>query len=176
MRYILLISFLLPLVSLAYIPVDEIKVYKSAHKMDLLFQGKITKSYKVMLGRGGLEPKIQEGDNKTPEGKYFLDEKNPKSDYFRSIHITYPNEDDLRRAKEMGVEPGGEIFIHGLPNSKSKFVRWIREKAVKIKDKTNNKKILKTLDWTKGCIAVSDSEIEEVFNTISLPMPITIYH
>jgi len=159
----------------AYLPIDEVKVYKSKHQMDLIYKGEVVKSFKVMLGSGGSGPKRKAGDKLVPEGKYFLDEKNPDSKYYRSIHISYPNEEDLKRAKETGVDPGGEIFIHGLPNSNSKFVKWLRDKAVKVKDKTKNKALIKKLDWTKGCVAVSDQEMEEIFENMPLPTPITIY-
>jgi murein L,D-transpeptidase YafK len=175
MKYLLFLFYLVSVNVFAYLPIDEVKVYKSKHRMDLLFQTKIIKSYKVMLGSGGSGAKIQKDDRLVPEGKYFLDEKNPNSKYHRSIHITYPNEDDIKRAQDLGVDPGGEIFIHGLPNTKSSFVKWIRNVGVKIKDKTNSRIILKKLDWTKGCVAVSDQEIEEIFDNMPLPTPITIY-
>jgi murein L,D-transpeptidase YafK len=176
MRIIFIFLMSLPIVSYAYLPIDEVKIYKSAHRMDLYFQGKITKSYQVMLGRGGSGPKQQEGDKKVPEGQYFLDEKNENSKFYRSIHISYPNEKDIERAKEAGVEPGGSVFIHGLPNTNSHVIEWLREKVVKIKDKNVLSKLLKMLDWTQGCVAVSDKEMEEIFENMPTPTPVTIFH
>lgn len=175
MKYIYIILFFYTLNLSASLNFDEIKVYKSKHKMDLLLNGTLVKSYRVMLGSGGLAPKRQEGDKLVPEGQYVLDELNPNSKYHRSIHISYPNEEDIERAKEAGVDPGGSVFIHGVPNSKSKIVEWLLNSLVKIKDHTRSKKIEHMLDWTKGCIAVSNKEAEEIFDNISTPTPITIY-
>jgi murein L,D-transpeptidase YafK len=175
MKFILITLFLSSFNLFAYLPIDEVKVYKSLHRMDLLFQGKVIKSYKVMLGRGGPNPKRQQGDLLVPEGQYVLDEKNPNSKFHRAIHISYPNEADIKRAQEAGVDPGGEVFIHGLPNTKSNFVKWLREIAVKIKNKTHSQKIIKKLDWTQGCVALSDNEIEEIYDNMPTPTPITIY-
>ena len=118
MKTLILFTFLLisnQLHSAVY-KVDSIRVYKSQHKMEMLFKGEVTKVYKVMLGRGGMGPKRQQGDLLVPEGKYFLDYKNPNSNFYRSIHITYPNREDIDRAAQMGLNPGSEIFIHGMPN------------------------------------------------------------
>lgn len=155
--------------------IDEIKVYKEKHRMEAYYQGKLVKTYVVMLGRGGMDRKLQEGDNLVPEGHYILDEKNPDSKYFKSIHISYPNDEDLQRSADAGVNPGGEVFIHGLPNTSSKKIEWLREKLVKVKNIKQFKFLQKKLDWTRGCIAVSDKESEEIFNAIVLPAPITIY-
>ena len=175
MKHILSILFFWSLNAYASLFFDEIKVYKSKHKMDLLLDGIVVKSYRVMLGNGGMSPKRQEGDQLVPEGQYILDEKNPNSKYHRSIHISYPNDEDRERARETGVDPGGSVFIHGVPNSKSKIVEWLLNRLVKIKDHTKSKKLEKLLDWTKGCIAVSNQEAEEIFDNISTPTPITIY-
>jgi murein L,D-transpeptidase YafK len=172
---IFFIMLLLPLTAKSSLLIDEIKIYKSEHQMSLLYHGNKIKNYTIMLGRGGLEPKKQEGDNLVPEGKYTLDEKNINSKFHRSIHITYPNNDDIERAQKDGVNPGGEIFIHGLPNYKLKSVDWLMNQLVKIKDHTKRAEIQKKLDWTMGCIAVSNKEIEEIYDNLSTPLPITIY-
>lgn len=176
MKFIIAVFIFISTNLYATLLVDEVKVYKSLHKMDLLYHGQIIKSYRVMLGRGGSGPKRHEGDLLVPEGKYILDEKNPDSLFHKSIHISYPDANDIARAHSDGVDPGGSVFIHGLPNSKSEFIEWLREKAIKIKDRIHLEKIIHKLDWTRGCIAVSDTEIEEIYNSLPLPAPITIYH
>jgi murein L,D-transpeptidase YafK len=138
--------------------VDEVRVYKTKHRMEMLFEGKVTKVYSVMLGRGGIGQKTQEGDKLVPEGKYTLDFKNPYSKFFRSIHINYPNRDDVERAKKLGVKPGGDIFIHGMPE----FLF--------------GELMLSLLDWTAGCVAISNSEMLEIWDNLDVPVTITIFH
>lgn len=133
--------------------VDEVRVYKLKHRMEMLFQGKVTKVYTVMLGRGGMGPKVQEGDKKVPEGEYILDAKNPYSSFYKSIHISYPNQADIDRANELGVNPGFDIFIHGMP-------RFGNRKG----------------DWTAGCIAVQNWEMQEIWDNLEVPIKITIFH
>ncbi len=145
--------------------IEEIKIYKSKHLMELWVQGKVFKSYKVMLGRGGRNPKRQKGDLLVPEGKYQLDYKNPYSNFYKSIHISYPNEEDILRAQEMGVDPGGDIMIHGFPNKETALFKFLRKIGLS-----------RLLDWTSGCVAITNSEMEEVFELIEVPTPITIYH
>lgn len=137
--------------------VDEVRVYKMDHKMQMLFEGKVTKEYFIRIGKGGYRPKVKEGDGKVPEGQYFLDAKNPNSKFFRSIHVSYPNEEDIKRAEAGGYDPGGNIFIHGYPKY--------------------GKKLLKG-NWSQGCIVVENWEMLEIWNAIeenALPIPITIY-
>jgi len=84
--------------------------------------GKVIKTYKVALGRGGLAPKEREGDGRTPEGRYFIDSRNAASEYHRALHVSYPDANDRKRAAKLGVSPGGAIMIHGLPNEKNGWV------------------------------------------------------
>jgi murein L,D-transpeptidase YafK len=144
---------------------DEVKVYKSKHRMDMLFHGEVVRSFKVMMGRGGKSAKRKAGDNLVPEGQYTLDYKNPDSLFFKSLHISYPNDDDIQRAHEAGVEPGGDIMIHGYPNHPTAFFKLLKRLG-----------LIKLVDWTAGCISVDDTEMEEIFNSIEAPTPITIYH
>lgn len=144
---------------------DEVRVYKSKHRMDLLFQGRVIKSYRVMLGRGGKGAKQKQGDNLVPEGKYFLDFKNPESLFYKSLHISYPNEEDTRRANEAGVEPGGDIMIHGYPNKPKPLFKFLKRMG-----------LIKLVDWTAGCVSVDDNEMEEIFNSLEVMTPITIFH
>lgn len=162
--FVFLISFLILNSSIAG-EIDEVRVYKSKHKMEMLVHGKVVKSYSVMLGRGGKAPKRKAGDNLVPEGQYILDYKNPESLFYKSLHVSYPNDDDQRRASELEVEPGGDIMIHGFPNRPSPFFKFLKRVG-----------LIKLVDWTAGCISVDDHEMEEIFNDIEVPMPITIYH
>lgn len=148
--------------------VDEVRVYKTKHRMEMLFEGNITKVYTVMLGRGGMAPKRQEGDKLVPEGEYILDYKNPYSNFYRSIHLTYPNADDIKRAKEMGVNPGFDIFVHGMPRFYSDLDEILDERIMNL--------IFKKGDWTAGCIAVQNYEMQEIWDSVEVPTPITIYH
>jgi murein L,D-transpeptidase YafK len=159
MKTLLTFTFLLIATQLysAEYKVDAVRVYKSKHIMEMLFEGEVTKTYKVMLGRGGMGPKIQEGDKKVPEGEYMLDFKNPYSDFYRSIHISYPNQNDMDNAAKLGVKPGQDIYIHGMPN-------------IKLKKKQG--------DWTAGCVAVENYQMREIWNNLQVekaPIPITIY-
>ncbi|MGZ3789705.1 MAG: L,D-transpeptidase family protein [Bacteriovorax sp.] len=145
--------------------INEVRVYKAKHRMDMLASGKVVKSYKVMLGRGGKSAKRKQGDNLVPEGQYILDYKNPDSLFYKSIHISYPNDEDVRRASEEGVEPGGDIMIHGYPNHPKPLFKFLKRMG-----------LIKFVDWTAGCVSVDDGEMEEIFNDIEVPMPITIFH
>ena len=122
--------------------VDRILVEKSARRLMLISQGEVLKSYKIALGGNPVGPKERKGDNKTPEGTYVIDARNRDSRFHLSLHISYPNERDKKRAKELGVSTGGDIMIHGIKNGFSSVGDAHAE-----------------VDWTKGCIAVTDQEI-----------------
>ncbi len=126
-------------------PVDKILIEKKERRLTLISKGKVLKTYKIALGGNPQGPKERQGDNKTPEGTYVIDSRNRDSRYHLSLHISYPNEKDKRRAKELGVPPGGDVMIHGIKNGFS----WVGDFHADI-------------DWTKGCIAVTDEEIEEI--------------
>src|SRR4029077_4585232 len=126
--------------------IDRILIEKSERKLLILRDGKVLKTYRVALGRNPIGAKEQEGDNKTPEGIYTIDYRNPKSDFHLALHISYPSAEDIARATARGVSPGCDIMIHGLPNGQGWIGNLHREK-----------------DWTAGCIAVTDSEIEELW-------------
>lgn len=137
---------------------DLVEVFKSRRELILLQGGKVLKTYRVALGLQPVDPKVRRGDHKTPEGRYVLDRRNPRSSYHRSIHISYPNREDLARAKRLGVPPGGDIFLHGLPNGQG----WIGAAH-------------RAVDWTWGCIAVTDQEIEEIWSLVPDGTPIVIH-
>jgi tetratricopeptide (TPR) repeat protein len=125
--------------------IDRILIEKSARRLMLLSQGEVLKTYKIALGGNPIGPKERQGDNKTPEGTYVIEGKNKDSRFHLSLRISYPNERDKNRARELGVSPGGDIMIHGIKNELS----WVGAAHAGI-------------DWTKGCIAVTDEEIEEI--------------
>jgi tetratricopeptide (TPR) repeat protein len=126
-------------------PADKILIEKKERRLTLISKGKVLKTYKIALGGTPDGPKERQGDNKTPEGTYVIDSRNKDSRHHLSLHISYPNEKDVKRAKELGVSPGGDIMIHGIKNGFS----WVGDFHTEV-------------DWTKGCIAVTDEEIEEI--------------
>jgi len=138
---------------------DRILVVKSEHTLSLFANGKVLKTYKVALGRGSGGPKQHEGDHETPEGFYMIDSRNTHSRFHRALHISYPNADDRSRALAAGVTPGGQIMIHGIQNG----LGWLGS-------------LQRTMDWTDGCIAVTDSEIEEIWDMVPIGTPVEIRH
>jgi membrane-associated phospholipid phosphatase len=138
--------------------VDRVEVFKSRHELVLLKDGKTVKTYRVALGPYSMGRKERQGDGKTPEGSYILDWRNPHSKFHRSIHISYPNADDIERARGLGVPSGGDIFLHGLPNGAG----WIGAAH-------------RQMDWTAGCIAVTDEEIDEIWELVADGTPIVIH-
>jgi len=126
-------------------PADKVLIEKKERRLTLLSKGEVIKTYKIALGGNPVGPKERQGDNKTPEGTYMIDSRNRNSGYHLSMRISYPNEKDKMRAKELGVSPGGDIMIHGIKNGFS----WVGASHAEI-------------DWTKGCIAVADEEMEEI--------------
>lgn len=124
---------------------DKIVIEKKERRLTLLSKGEVLKAYRIALGGNPDGPKERQGDNKTPEGVYFIDSRNKDSSYHMSLHISYPNKSDRKRARKLGVSPGGNIMIHGIKNGFSMVGEMHAE-----------------FDWTKGCIAVTDEEIEEI--------------
>jgi len=137
--------------------VDHILVLKKEHKLLLLSGDRIVKAYSVALGSGGLAPKQRQGDDKTPEGLYRIDYRNPASRFHLALHISYPGESDIEKARKRGVSPGGDIMIHGLG---SEFQSLGKKQYL--------------YDWTAGCIAVTDSEIEEIWRLVPDQTPVDI--
>lgn len=138
---------------------DQVVVKKSKRKMALLRNGKVLREYRIALGDRPWGHKRQEGDERTPEGRYFLDWRNPNSRFHKSIHISYPNAWDIRSARAAGRNPGGMIMIHGQPNN----VRSSRLRAKYLNG-----------DWTNGCIAVQDHEMDEIWRLVRYGTPIKI--
>jgi murein L,D-transpeptidase YafK len=136
---------------------DRVVVIKKDRTLSLMRDGKILKTYKVALGGEPVGPKTQQGDHKTPEGNYILDRRNAASKFYKSIHMSYPNEADRIQAHQRGVDPGGDIMVHGLPNG----FGWLGS-AHRVKD------------WTDGCIAVTDAEMDEIWRAVPDGTPIEI--
>ena len=136
---------------------DSVVIEKSSRKLHLIQDGEAFRTFKIALGIRPVGDKKQEGDFKTPEGRYTLDRRNPNSDFFLSIHVSYPDSGDRREAAELGVSPGGAIMIHGQPNAPSRSEAYYR-----------------TQDWTNGCIAVSNSDMIDIWLMTGENTPIEI--
>lgn len=136
---------------------DEVIIDKSDRKLYLLADQKILRTFDIALGLRPEGDKKHEGDLRTPEGKYLLDTRNPNSDFFLSIHISYPNAEDRSEAAVLGESPGGAIMIHGQPNEPSRSEMYY-----------------KTQDWTNGCIAISNSDMIDLWLMTDDNTPIEI--
>jgi murein L,D-transpeptidase YafK len=136
---------------------DRIVVEKSARKMTLMHGTKVLKAYKVALSREPVGAKEREGDHKVPEGKYVVDLKNAHNRFHLALHISYPNADDRVKARKLGVRPGGNIEIHGLDGKYA----WVGS-------------LQRQIDWTDGCIAVTNPEIDEIWPMVPVGTPVEI--
>jgi murein L,D-transpeptidase YafK len=143
------------------IKVTSILIRKDKQRLYLLNGVRILKAYSVALGRNPVGHKKREGDSRTPEGLYSIDFKNPLSQYHKSLKIDYPNQQDLKKAAEQGVDPGKDIFIHGFPIQQSNK-RWLIER------------IHPNYNWTQGCIAVTNQQIDEIYNLVEVGTPVEI--
>ena len=133
--------------------VTRIEVFKADRLMHLYSGDTMLDKFRIRLGGNPIGHKERFGDSRTPEGEYLIDRRNPRSAFHLSLGISYPNEADVARARDLGVDPGGDIFIHGRgPNH-----RWSRG------------------DWTDGCIAVNDREIERIYAMVQDNTPILIH-
>lgn len=136
---------------------DRVLVEKSQRKLHLLKDGEILRTFDIALGMVPVGDKRREGDFKTPEGRYILDLRNPNSEFFLSIRISYPDRNDVREARARGEDPGGAIMIHGQPNEPTRSEAYYR-----------------TQDWTNGCIAVSNSDMIDIWLMTGERTPIEI--
>jgi murein L,D-transpeptidase YafK len=136
---------------------DKVVVEKANRKLHLLKGGVAIRSFPIALGIRPVGDKEREGDFKTPEGSYLLDARNPDSEYFLAIHVSYPDPRDRAEARQKGVDPGGAIMIHGQPN-----------------DPTRSEAYYRTQDWTNGCIAVSNSDMIDIWLMTAENTPIEI--
>ncbi|MGP5541168.1 L,D-transpeptidase family protein [Psychrobacter celer] len=142
---------------LANITIDKVYVDKSERVLKLMSQGAVIKTYAIALGDNPVGHKQQEGDERTPTGDYTLDYKNEHSIAYRSIHISYPNATDSARARNKGVNPGSDIMIHGQMNGFG-HLAWLNQQR----------------DWTNGCIAVTNDEMDEIMALVAIDTPIEI--
>ena len=128
---------------------DKVLVEKSARRLSLISSGKVIKSYRIALGRSPVGKKEREGDKKTPEGIYTIDHHNDRSGFHKALHVSYPSAEQRAKAAKSGIDPGGDIMIHGLRNR----FGWIGSAH-------------RMRDWTAGCIAVTNPEIDEIFDAV----------
>jgi murein L,D-transpeptidase YafK len=136
---------------------DRVLVLKKKRILQLLYQGKAIKTYKVALGGDPIGPKTRQGDHKTPEGMYVLNFRNPHSQFYKAIHISYPNSHDRAQSRQRGVSIGGDVFVHGLPNGYGYLGAAHRLK-----------------NWTDGCVAVTNQEMDEIWRAVADGTPIEI--
>lgn len=136
---------------------DLVIVEKGERKLHLMKNGEPLKTFDIALGLRPTGHKQEEGDSRTPEGRYVLDIRNPNSEYFLSVRVSYPNPDDVRAAQARGVDPGGAIMIHGQPNTPTRSEAYYRYQ-----------------DWTDGCIAVSNSDMIDIWLMTGANTPIEI--
>ena len=134
----------------ALLSADRVIIHKSVRTLELMRAGQVLKTYKIALGSEPVGRKTRQGDHRTPEGIYVIDSRNAHSQFHRSLHISYPNAVDREHARKMNASPGGDIYIHGLPNGYG-FVGATH----------------RARDWTDGCIAVTDQEIEEIWKLVA---------
>lgn len=128
---------------------DEVEIFKGERRMDLKREGRVIRSYRVALGFAPERHKEREGDGRTPEGRYAIDARNPKSAFHLSLRVSYPDDKDKAHARSLGVAPGGDIYIHGQPNGWRKFFVGHPRK-----------------DWTTGCVAITDAQMREVWSLV----------
>jgi len=152
-----LLLFSLLFASLSWAQVDLVKVDKSKRRMYLLSQGDVVKEYRIALGKSPKGHKQQEGDQRTPEGRYYLDYITRDSAFHRSMHISYPNLTDKRRAQAANIDPGGAIKVHGLKG-----------------DFDGDPQFIQSFDWTNGCIALTNEEMDEFLGLVRIGTPIEI--
>lgn len=136
---------------------DRIVIAKSAHTMTLMNNGQALKTYRIAIGKGGMGPKQQRGDQHTPEGVYVIDEKKDVTCCFLAMHLSYPNANDVARAQALGVDPGDMIEIHGLSRKRAWLGRFHR-----------------ITDWTDGCIGLSNPEMLELWPYVPVGTPVEI--
>lgn len=136
---------------------DRVVVVKHERTLTLMSGDKALKTYKISLGSEPVGPKQRQGDHKTPEGSYIVDRRNARSRFYRSLHLSYPTSEQRAEAAKTGTDPGGDIMIHGLPNG----FGWLGS-------------LHRTLDWTDGCIAVTDQEMDEIWRAVDDGTPVEI--
>lgn len=132
------------------VKIDYLLVDKSKRIMKVYSNGQLLKTYKISIGKNPIGHKVFEGDNKTPEGIYTINDRNPNSAYHKNLGISYPNLADREKAKQLGKSPGGDIKIHGLPDGAFAIIN----------------KFHRFFGWTNGCILVTNNEVDELYNAV----------
>jgi len=136
---------------------DSIVIEKKAHRLTLYHMGRALRSYRVALGANPGLDKVMRGDRRTPEGLFSIEARNPNSQFHLSLRISYPSARHRDVAAKLGVDPGGDIMIHGLPNGRRKVGKFHLTK-----------------DWTNGCVALTDEEMEEIWSAVPVGTPVEI--
>jgi len=149
--------FLVPVAADGAEKADLVRVVKKQKRLYLMRDDEVLHSFRVAFGASPMGHKERQGDERTPEGRYVLDWKNAKSKFYLSIHISYPNAKDREHARKLGVSAGGDIMIHGQPNGKEVFTS-----------------ITQLFNWTDGCIALSNKDMDVVWATVDPGTPIVI--
>jgi murein L,D-transpeptidase YafK len=137
--------------------IDKLIVLKSQHKLILLGNGEQLRSYSISIGRNPIGAKTRAGDHKTPEGIYVVDGRNAKSGFHLALHVSYPNAEDRQSAAAGGFSPGGDIMIHGIKNR----LGWIG-------------RFHRLIDWTDGCVAVTNAEMDQIWDLVPIGTPVEI--
>ncbi len=146
--------------SAAYVGhIDKVVVRKSQRQLELISGGKVVRHYHVALGGSPVGHKFREGDQRTPEGSYVLNWRNPNSNYYKAIHISYPNEKDRATSRKLGYNPGGMVMLHGMPT-------YIQSESMR--------RQYASRDWTQGCIALQNQDMDEVWRVVQDGTPIQI--
>jgi len=156
------VAILLPLpgrsyAGVPYTKVNRILIEKSKRTLELMDGAIVVKTYKIALGGEPKDAKERQGDHKTSEGLYVVDAKKPNSQFHKALHVSYPNTEDRERARKLGADPGGDIEIHGLGSKWG----WIGSGH-------------RAMDWTDGCIAVTNKDIDEIYPLIRVGTPVEI--
>lgn len=154
---VIFLLFVLAINAAAAQKADAVLVIKSEKRLYLISNGERFASYRATFGANPVGHKQAQGDERTPEGRYMLDYKNPNSRFYKSIHISYPNAQDRRNARRMGVNPGGDIMIHGQTNG----WEWVAP-------------LMQFFPWTDGCVALSNADMDRVWNAVNPGTPIEI--
>ena len=136
---------------------DRIVVLKSKRQLELHANGSVLKTYTVSLGRHPVGPKEREGDKRTPEGLYVIEAHKPQSSFHKALRVSYPSAVDRKAAEKLGQPPGGDIMVHGIRNGLGLIGRFQR-----------------LVDWTAGCIALTNPDIEEIYRCVPDGTPIEI--
>ena len=136
---------------------DHVQIKKAARKLLLIRDGQVYETFSISLGGHPTGPKLCEGDERTPEGRYTIDARNAGSGFHRSLHISYPSPDDVARSRRAGCAPGGAIMIHGIKNG----LGWLG-------------RLHRAMDWTDGCVAVTDREMDEIWGSVRVGTPVEI--